>query len=596
MYILGISNGYVATATLLKDGSVIASASEERFNGIKNYNGFPKYAIEWCLRFAGISSVDLDLVTTPYLKRPPLNISAEQRTASPSLAFLAELSKAVWALRTGFRKIRYFFPFMRPFGMVFYRMAQASIGVYYTVQYKKYSSHFLGIPQTKIIAFDHHLSHAAAAYYASPFNTKKALVLTLDAEGDGYCASVNIFDGEKVRVVSKTPREYSLGYIYGAVTEFLGMKPHEHEYKVMGLAPYAKKEDIERVYKTIEHVIDLDPHNPLQFVMRFNAQDFLHYMDMYCKRVRFDHVAGAFQRLVEEKTVEWVKAAIKHTGITTVILSGGVFMNVKANERIAALAQVKELFILPSCADESAPLGSSYLGYRTRMKQQDKELDIQPIHNIYWGSQVDRRELVSWAAKMKRSKKYTISKLREPEKTIGKMLAEHKIVARVAGRMEFGARALGNRSILAHPSDPNVVRQINTMVKNRDFWMPFATSILWERQKDYLINPKNMLSPYMMLSFHTTVRAQRELIAGLHPYDFTSRPQMVQRDMNVRYYQILKEFERLTGIGGILNTSFNLHGYPIVRGIQEAMTAFEHSELNYLVIDDYLVTKKSTYE
>jgi len=165
-------------------------------------------------------------------------------------------------------------------------------------------------------------------------------------------------------------------------------------------------------------------------------------------------------------------------------------------------------------------------------------------------------------------------------------------VARVKGRMEWGARALGNRSILANPSNIDLVMILNEQMKDRDFWMPFAPSILSERADDYLINPKKVEAPYMILSFDTTLLARSHLKAALHPYDFTCRPQIVSKDWNPVYYDLLKHFEALTGIGGVLNTSFNLHGYPIVLGPKEALYAFEHSGLEYLALENYLVTKQ----
>ena len=158
--------------------------------------------------------------------------------------------------------------------------------------------------------------------------------------------------------------------------------------------------------------------------------------------------------------------------------------------------------------------------------------------------------------------------------------------------MEWGARALGNRSILANPSDPKTVRNINEKIKNRDFWMPFTPSILAERTIDYIVNPKKIFAPYMIITFDSTDLARRHLAAAIHPYDFTVRPQVVKKEWNPRYYNIINEFEKLTGIGAVLNTSFNLHGYPIVLGPKEAIHAFENSELEYLVLENFLIKKR----
>jgi carbamoyltransferase len=165
------------------------------------------------------------------------------------------------------------------------------------------------------------------------------------------------------------------------------------------------------------------------------------------------------------------------------------------------------------------------------------------------------------------------------------------VVARLAGRMEYGARALGNRSILANPNNPDTVRVINEQMKNRDFWMPFAGTLLAERADDYLENPKHLPSPYMMLAFKTKPLAHKEMRAAMHPYDFTMRPQILEQNHNPAYYRLIKAFEKYTGIGGVLNTSFNLHGFPIVLGPSEAYHAFQNSGLQYLALENHLISK-----
>ena len=178
------------------------------------------------------------------------------------------------------------------------------------------------------------------------------------------------------------------------------------------------------------------------------------------------------------------------------------------------------------------------------------------------------------------------------EKEIAILLSKGKVVAHFSSNMEFGARALGNRSLLADPRNIQIVKDINMKMKNRDFWMPFAPTILWERANDYIINTKKLESPYMMIAFDTTELGKKELISAMHQYDSTVRAQLLTEGMNGRYYKILKEFEKLTGVGGVLNTSFNLHGHPIVKSPKDALFAFEHSGLEYLVLEEYLLEKK----
>lgn len=581
MYILGVSYGYTATAVLLKDGKIISCASEERFNGIKNFNGFPKQAIDYCLKSAGISGRDLDLVATPYLHLPPSNLSDSLKLDEKHDRPLDLIGKP----RKLFRTLRYHFPIIRPLGVLGYRLAAIILGSGYTKKQQYHLAQYLGVSSSKIKSFNHHLCHAAAAYYSSPYHNQKALVLTLDGEGDELSGTVNIFSGKSFKVIAKIPREYSLGYIYGHLTKYLGMKPHEHEYKVMGLAPYAKDIDVNKLYEKISPLVGFTPNNPLMFTMPFNSQDFDQYLHNRLSNSRFDHLAGAFQKLMEEKISQWVSHAIKETGIHTIILSGGVFMNIKVNQVISNLKEVKKFYVLPSCADESAPIGSCYLGH-LRLSSEP----IQPVSVLYWGPQYSDSEIIKVLKKNYRHIQY--KKIRRIEHVIAKLLSRGKIVARLSGRMEFGARALGNRSIMAHPQDPAVIKIINDKIKNRDFWMPFAPTILRERMADYVINPKNIPAPYMILGFNSTLLAQKHLLATLHPSDLTMRPQIIEANQNPGYYRIIKEFEKLTGIGGILNTSFNLHGIPIVLGPSEAVLAFLDSGLEYLAMENYLVTKK----
>ncbi|MBI2596902.1 carbamoyltransferase [Candidatus Daviesbacteria bacterium] len=590
MYILGLYYGHNATACLTKDGRVIAAVSEERFNGIKNYKGFPKNAIDYCLSEVGIKSSELDLVVRSNRIGIPIHVPPDFRKDF-SINFLYLLHKFINPFRKLYGELAFRYPNMEVIGEFFYTLAVRTIGRLAMEREKEAIAKELDLPKKKILFLDHHLCHAFIASVVSPFNQEKNLVMVLDGEGDDCSASIYIFDRSKYRLISRSSRNSSLGAVYAYVTEFLGMKSNEHEYKVMGLAPYAKLEDVDKIYKKIKDIIFFDEKNPLIFKSKFNTKDILKYLDREFKRIRFDLIAGVVQKLTEERIIEWIEAAIKVTGIKTVILCGGVFMNVKVNQKISQQKSVKKLFIMPSCGDESTPLGACLYALINQFKFGTQ--NIKPIKDIYWGPQFSDEEVERVIKGRKIGDKFSVKKVKDIEKVTAKLLSEGKIVARLKGRMEFGARALGNRSILANPSDPEVVRVINEQVKNRDFWMPFAPTILQERAKDYLINPKRIDSPFMMLGYDSTSIARKELKAAMHPYDFTLRPQILNEDYNPDYYRLIKEFERLTGIGAVLNTSFNLHGFPIVLGPREALDAFENSSLEHMTLEDYIISKKS---
>lgn len=591
IYVLGIYSAHNATAALLKDGEIIACVSEERFNGKKNYVGFPKKSIDWCLEHAGIKSTDLSLVVLSFAFSSPEFMPGEIRkdkSASILLLFyiLVNFARTRWG-----QIIIYNFPKLRRIGTFFHNLVSQIVGKYVMKKEKKLISDYLNIPQSKILNFDHHLSHAATAYYASPFNQEKAMAFSLDAEGDGKCATVNIFNKDKIVTLAETPRENSFGWLYVYVTRFLGMKGGEDEYKVMGLAPYAKKTSVEKVFNKIESIITLDPKNPLKFKSKFNTQDSAFYLKKEMMNVRFDNLAGAFQKLTEDRMTQWVKFAVGKTKIPTIVCAGGVFMNIKANKKISELKEVKNCFFMPSSGDESIPIGACYLGYLRLIKELKLPYNLKPLKDLYLGPSVSMAEIEKFLRKKNYSKKYKIEKVVNMEKKIAELLSRGEVVGRVCGQMEWGARALGNRSILANPSNRDVVMEINEEMKKRDFWMPFAPSILYERKDDYCINKKNFDSPYMNLSFDGTDLAKKELRAALHQYDFTLRPQFVKKDWNNKYYNLIKEFEKLTGIGGVLNTSFNLHGFPIVLGYKEAMFAFENSGLKYLALENFLISR-----
>lgn len=590
MYILGVYNGHNATAALIGNGQVIASASEERFNGIKNFKGFPRKAIEYCLEEAYIKSQDLDFVIRPTSIGSPIHTPEEFKKVS-GINLMHKIHKSINPFRKLWGKVAFLFPQVRFIGNLSYTIAAKTIG---SIQRSKEEARIakdLKIDRKRIVNMDHHLSHAFSGYYLSPFNQQKTLVFVLDGEGDDCSATIYIFEKNKYKQLARSPRGASLGQIYANVTQYLGMKPNEHEYKVMGLAPYAKDEDVEKVYNKIRNIIYFDKNNPLILKSQFNTFDTNKYINKYLKGVRFDIIAGAFQRLMEQKITEWINNAVNKTDITTLVLSGGVFMNVKANQKVMQLRKIKRLFVLPSCGDESTPLGACLFALLSKFDFDSSK--ILPIKDIYWGPEFSNGYIERLLKKRNIRKKYFVKKLADIEKLTAKLLSEGKTVARMKGRMEFGARALGNRSILANPQDTGVVRMINEQVKNRDFWMPFAPTILKERMHDYIVNPKEIESPYMMLAFDSTPLARDELKAAIHPYDFTVRPQILSKEYNHSYYHLVSEFEKLTGIGAILNTSFNLHGYPIVLGPDEALDAFENSGLEYLTLENYLVSKSS---
>lgn len=577
VYVLGATLGHNATAALSKDGKIVACASEERFSRKKNHYGYPEKAIKFCTDFCKITPQELDLVVLASHITPPLVAQGgDIREAS------REDKKLNWF--TALSKVRSSLQRLKPLETNSYmRVAPAFAKMTHKKRVEMISSQ-LGIDHNKIISGEHHLLHAISGIYASGMSDKDLLVITVDGEGDMLSATVGTFQQGAYKRLASSNFSDSIGHFYSAVTQYLGMRMLEHEHKVMGLAPYAAQERAEEAYKIFKEYLWIDG---LAIKAKVHSHRFLEVLERELRCVRFDYVAAGAQLLVERLLCTLVKNAVAQTNIRDIILSGGVFMNVKANEKILKLPEISSLYVVPSCGDESLPIGCCYHG----TKFLNPQAKLEPVHDLYLGPEYQNNAMRDILLKSE-------FKFRLCENTIAeevaKLLAKGEIVARFSGRMDFGARALGNRSILADASDPGIVERINKTIKMRDFWMPFAPVIMEEQAYKYIkdIELLQKIKPhYMMVTFDSTRQAQKDLAAAMHPYDKTLRPQLINKQTNQEYYQILVEFGKLTGRYGIINTSFNIHGEPIVCSPEDALHTMRNSDLQYLALGSYLVYK-----
>jgi carbamoyltransferase len=397
------------------------------------------------------------------------------------------------------------------------------------------------------------------------------------------CATVRVWGRGQCREIALTPDADSLGAIYSWITYGMGFVPLEHEYKLMGMGPYASDRAAEETAKVFTRYLGLDDTG-LKFrrKTRRRTNDFYDLIERELRGKRFDYICAGLQRFTEDLLCQWIANAVRATGVRKVLAAGGVFMNVKANKRISELPEVDSFEAFPSCGDETLSLGAYYL---EAAKQYGDE-HVPPLSNFYLGDAPGDDEIEAAI----REYGYEAERPADIADRVADLLAQGHPVARCAGPMEFGARALGNRSILADPRAQDVVRVINRMVKKRDFWMPFAPMVKASRQHDYVINPKQLHSPYMMMTFDTKSNF-RDLIAAVHNADLTCRAQILEPRQNPEMHAILDAFERRTGSGIILNTSFNLHGFPIVRTAAEALDVLRDSGLEYLQLGNYLVSK-----
>jgi len=580
MRIVSFHNGHNSTAAYFDGNSIKYSISEERFSKIKNQGGFPQLAINYVLSKNDVKPTDVD--TYVVCGNHPTNQFFSETKIK--LDWLSKVKGFLISLENQFSLIMYINNFLRKYyGFGSDKRVNARVAEMNHLVAEK-----LKISVSKIKRFDHHLCHAATVYYGLCDLQENWLIITVDGGGDDYSMTVNIGEKGKIRTIAKTPVAYSLGCFYSAITEYMGMKPLEHEYKVMGLAAYVHPQIIERSYTVFKKLIWLDADS-LEFRSAVRNPYYYQYLEKNLKKHRFDQIAGAAQKITEEILIDLVRLAIRKTGIKNVALSGGVFMNVKANMKIMEIPEIEKLEIFPSCGDDSLPIGAAYLA---AIEGGQDAYELEKVVNIYLGTEYTDVEVEKTLKDFDCFNKYNVIKCDNINEEVAKLLADNKIVARFSGRSEWGARALGNRSILANASNRDNIKIINDQIKGRDFWMPFAASILKDRAKDYIINEKNINAPYMILAFETRELAKKHLLAGLHPYDFTCRPQFVNEKQNPGYYELLKKYEELTGMGGILNTSLNLHGEPLVEDPADAIRTLENSGLQYLALENYLIRKK----
>lgn len=551
MKVLGIHDGHGASACLVEDGRIVTVVQEERLSRVKNQGGFPHLAIKEVLKEAGCELEEVDHF-----------VFAGKNTTHNDVAG-ADFEEVY--LETGT---------IDQFGKRFERIGGA-------VFLKK-----KGIEVDKISFVDHHSCHAATAYFGQADRGSDMLVLTCDASGDKICATVNLVRGGSIERIAEIGQDESVGIIYSLVTFLMGFKPFQDEYKIMGMAPYGQ--DSEAAKEICNELISMFEFEELLWRRKDLTAPTSKYGPMIeelIARKRFDDVAGGVQLFIEKFFVEWVRRAIEKTGIKKVGLSGGLFMNVKVNKLIAELEEVEDIFVFPSCGDETNSIGAAWLKF-----SQVSDMPIESLKEFYLAGDFKDEQSKKAIDGFNFSKQVNVERFDDIEKKVAELLSQGKIVARCKGKSEFGARALGNRSILADASNTLAVNEINEMIKMRDFWMPFAPSVLDSDAERYIENPKGIVSPYMILAFDSKSDEQDNMAAAIHPSDKTCRPQVVTEEYNADYYKLLKYFKEMTGRGIILNTSFNLHGWPMVYKPVEALEVFDRSGLKFLAIGNYLIS------
>ena len=594
MKILGLGLGYNSTAALLIDNRIIACVSEERFTHEKNDESYPYNAINYVLEEGGCEGEELDAVViasnslnlTIHLMRTYSRWAIEDHIKAMHQFWYPKLYEN--------REVNFYDLFsdkmdVKQYPGTWSKLIDNIAGYFSTEDSEKYRKfvhqvihEHIGIPLEKISHIEHHTCHSSYAYWGSPLRGEDVLVITADAFGDGVSSTLSTI-GKNGRIERRheiSESEFTIARLYRYITLLMGMKPDEHEYKVMGLAPYAKPYVWKKAYDVFRKGMYVDG---IDVKFHEKPKDHYFWFKERLEGVRFDGIAGGLQKYTEEILTEYVQNAMKHFDCSKLVYSGGVSMNIKANMLIKDLDVVEDMFICGSGGDESIALGACYA-----YAAQAGRTNLEPVSNLYLGPQNTKAEVDKVLAEVQ-TEGYFIKEASND--LISDMLIDGKVLGRCCGRMEFGARSLGNRSILADPRNRSITQVINDKIKNRDFWMPFAPSIMAEHAHEYLVNPKQIFSPFMTIGFDSTEKGAECLVAGSHPADRTLRPQMVRAEDNPDYHALIDAFYEKTGCGGVLNTSFNLHGKPIVNSCKEAYDVFKKTDIDALILNKHIILK-----
>ena len=595
MKILAITLEKCSGCAVLIDDKIVFSTSEERYSRIKSDSSFPRNSINDALSFSGLRGADFDKViicgNRLSLLAPLMNeystfsvndqIRAMEEYWYPNLV----LGKNESFLEVFKDKINLEqFPFNTEIGKKFdifklHNPYTEEDGRNVSNFFKQTIASFLEIEEEKIIHMEHDWCHAAYAFYGSPIRDDNTLIVTADAWGDDLSGTLSVYSKEKgqiERVKEYNHKDFQLARIYRYTTLVLKMLANEHEYKVMGLASYYNGPVIEKVEKVFDKMLQNDG---LEFIFNKDVLDIYDYLKNNLKNFRFDHIAAGLQSFTEKILVNWFSSAISKYNANSVVFSGGVSMNVKANMKISQIPKIEKFFVCGAGTDETLPIGACY--HWAEMNG----IQPKPLDTLYLGSNAayDEKDISSLS-------QYTIKKFNSEEQILEQIL-KNKIIAVCRERMEMGQRALGNRSIIADPRTRFNVEKINNSIKKRDFWMPFAPVILSEYQDLLIENPKGIDSPFMTITFETK-DGKNKFPAAVHQADGTTRAQLLKKEQNPILWNLIFKFYEKTGIPALLNTSFNLHGEPIVRTIQDALRVFGKSELEVLWLDEHIIEKK----
>lgn len=587
MNILGISCFYHdAAAALVRDGMLIAAAEEERFTRIKHDSDFPERAIGFCLKRAKITAKEIDIVV--FYEKP-------------------------------------FLKFERMLTMIFetyprsHRVFRESMVHWFGKKFwvKDRIQQVLSIPEEKILFSGHHLSHAASAFFCSPF--QEAAILTVDGVGEWatatFAAGRAAFDGKgenKIEIKKEIHFPHSLGLLYSAFTAFLGFEVNEGEYKIMGMSAYGSPRyagdiyDLIRVLPDGSFWLDMDyfdfacqTERPFteKFTRKFGPprqpnDDFSldgGKTEQGRKNQRYADIAASIQRVTEEMMVHLAKTLHQETGMENLCISGGVGYNGLANARILRETPFKSLYLHPAAGDSGGAVGAALWAYHVVFQKKRSFV----MDHCYWGESFSDDEIARRLSAIGVDYRRYEDERQLLEDT-ARAIADQQVIGWFQGRAEWGPRALGNRSILADPRNARMKAIVNEKIKFREPFRPFAPSVLAEKSGQFFSLPQDKVSlaTDFMLLIPTVIDSRRTQIPAVTHEDGTARLQTVKETVNPKYHHLIQEFEKVTGVPVLLNTSFNLKGEPIVNTPEEAVRTFSRGALDRLVLGNCVVTRR----
>lgn len=573
MKILGISGtiNHDASAALFIDGKLVAAAEEERFIRDKHAkNRFPTEAAKWCMQFAGVKPEEIDVVAFPFAK---ISLKEPARWHFAKRYWYA-IDRAFDALFNGNRHFR------RNYNKTLQLMRELGIN----------------LEKTKIVPVEHHLAHASSAYHLSGFKEKTA-ILGIDGKGEYATTFFGYGENGKIHKIKEFYDPDSLGGMYGAMTQYLGFEMFDGEFKVMGMAPYGNpyKHDLSKLIKFDGDSFKVNTHLVNTVGLRRHKENGQAYyfskklIDWLGPMRKGDEIddpyvdyAASVQKILEDVSLgliqHYLGDIIRETG--KICFAGGVALNVKLNQRIIAMPEVKELFVQPAAGDAGTAIGAaSYAA---------SELGetIEPMKHVYLGPQYTNEECISACEQHLNKPKWT--RIKNVPEHAAEILAAGNPLAWFQGRMEFGPRALGNRSILGDPSVRQIADKINAQIKYRERWRPFCPSMLDTVAPEIL--QTNHPAPYMTFTFDVAESWKNRIPEVVHE-DGTARAQVVTKETNPRYYDLISALAKRNGNAVVLNTSLNRRGEPMVCSPTDALNMFFGSDLQYLIMEDILVIK-----